>query len=98
MVELTRVTVAVGETDSTFHFSPITFHLLSIPLLATSAKDAKARRKEAPLGCVPEDGEEVAGRSGGDEQMPDEMAIRELLGQVKSDPAGVSESAGGQPE
>ena len=49
------------------------------------------------LACVPEDGEEVAGGSGGDEQMPDEMAIRELLGQVKSDPTGVSESAGGQP-
>ena len=50
------------------------------------------------LACVPEDGEEVAGGSGGDKQMPDEMAITELLGQVESDPAGVSESAGGQPE
>ena len=47
------------------------------------------------LGCVPEDSEEVAGSSGSDEQVPDEMAIRELLGQVKSDPAGVSETAGG---
>ena len=46
------------------------------------------------LSCVPEDREEVAGSSGGDEQMPDEMAITELLGQIKSDPAGVSESAG----
>lgn len=50
------------------------------------------------LGCVPEDSEEVAGSTGGDEQMPDEMAITELLGQVKSDAAGVSESAGGQPQ
>jgi hypothetical protein len=47
---------------------------------------------------VPEDGEEVAGSSSGDEQMPDEMAKTELPGQVKSDPAGVSESAGGQPQ
>jgi hypothetical protein len=47
------------------------------------------------LACVPEDSEEVAGSTGGDEQMPDEMAITELFGQVKSDPAGVSESAGG---
>ena len=53
---------------------------------------------EDELGGVPEDGEEVAGSSGGNEQMPDEMAITELLGQVKSDPAGVSESAGGQPQ
>jgi len=55
-------------------------------------------RGRGGLACVPEDGEEVAGGSGGDEQMPDEMAIRELLGQVKSDPTGVSESAGGQPQ
>ena len=32
------------------------------------------------LAGVPEDSEEVAGSSGGNEQMPDEMAITELLG------------------
>lgn len=65
--------------------------------IANRAKQIPVRA-DGTLACVPEDGEEVAGSSGGDEQMPDEMAITELLGQVKSDPAGVSESAGGQPQ
>jgi hypothetical protein len=71
----------------------------STPILQPITPRGRIRgRGRWGLACVQEDGEEVAGGSGGDEQMPDEMAIRELLGQVKSDPAGVSESAGGQPQ
>ena len=63
-------------------------------LAARRYADAPIRRYVL-LGCVPEDGEEMAGGSGGDEEMPNEMAITELFGQVKGNAAGVSEAAGG---
>ena len=36
---------------------------------------SKPLRVDGTLACVLEDGEEVAGSSGGDEQMPDEMTL-----------------------
>ena len=50
------------------------------------------------LAGVPGDGKEVTGGSRGHKQVPDEVAVSDLLGQVECNSRAVGEPAGCDPE
>jgi len=69
--------------------------------MAGSSKTDQERRFDfsRPLSeCKPQDCDEVTGCAGDDEEVPEEVAIAKPYGREKSDPRGVSNSAGQEPE